>query len=109
MRSRTSARCHIGPPKSRQLNKVFQSSLQFPILEHRCSRTGKIHWHICSLVSEWQGRELEKSSSLDKNDSGVFSRFSGAPHIRRFSNIGDIYTSLSLTQDPYSGREIRCV
>jgi len=34
---------------------------------------------ICSLVPEWQGRELEKSSSLAKNDVEFFSRFWGLP------------------------------
>jgi len=35
--------------------------------------------------------------------------FRGALYTRRFSNIVDIYTSLSSTQDPYSAQEIRCV
>jgi len=65
---------------------------------------------ICSLVPEWQGRELEKSSSLSKNDVvEFFSRFWGAPCTQRFSNIADIYTSLCSTQDPYSAQEIRHV
>jgi len=32
--------------KSRQLYNVFQSYLQFPILEHGRCRTGEIHWHM---------------------------------------------------------------
>jgi len=65
---------------------------------------------ICSLVPEWQGRELEKSSSLAKNDVvEFFSRFWGASRTRRFSNIADIYKSLSSTQDLYSAQEIPCV
>jgi len=64
---------------------------------------------ICSLVPEWQGRELEKSSSLAKNDVvEFFPDFGGSPH-PKFSNIADIYTSLSSTQDPYSAQEIRHV
>jgi len=35
---------------------------------------------ICSLVPEWQGRELEKSSSLAKNDVvEFFPDFGGLP------------------------------
>jgi len=56
------------------------------------------------LVPEWQGRKLEKSYSLAKNDVlEFFPRFSGASCTRRFSNIADIYTSLSSTQDPFNG------
>ena len=67
-------------PLCRQLNDVFQSSLQFPILEHGCCRTDKII-DIRSLVPEWQGRKLEKSYSLAKNDVlKFFSIFGGFPH-----------------------------
>jgi len=45
-KSQTCARCHIGPSIPQRLNKVFQSSLQFPVLEHRCCRTCKIHWRM---------------------------------------------------------------
>jgi len=59
------------------------------------------------LVPEWQGRELEKSSSLAKNDEvEFFFPILGAPHTRGFSNIVDIYTLLSSTQVYYSAQEI---
>jgi len=64
---------------------------------------------IRSLVPEWQGCKLQKSSSLAKNDVVVFSPILGAFRTRRFSSIADIYTSLSSTQNPYSAQEIRCV
>jgi len=61
---------------------------------------------ICSLVSGWQGCELDKSSmQLGKNDKvEFFLDFRGTP-----CNIADIYTSLSSTQDPYLAQKIRCV
>jgi len=61
---------------------------------------------ICSLVSGWQGCELDKSSmQLGKMTKwSFFLDFRGNP-----CNIADIYTSLSSTQDPYLAQKIPCV